>query len=112
RRGKEDPHAFSGLLARMHVPVQSVRQPEHDVRVVVAHPSPILAEALGRLLDDLGTNVVATACDPEALLSRLVDGPLDVLVLDAGFHPASGPLVTLERVRAAAPGLRVVVLAD
>ena len=72
----------------------------------------MLAEALSRLLDGLGMNVVATASDPEALLTRLVDGPLDVVVLDAGLHPATGPLVTLERIRAAAPGLRVVVVAD
>ena len=72
----------------------------------------MLAEALGRLLDGLGMNVVATASDPEALLTRLGDGPLDVVVLDAGLHPATGPLVTLERIRAAAPGLRVVVVAD
>ena len=109
---KEDPQAFSGLLVTIHVPVQSVRLPEHDVRVLVVHPSPMLAEALGRLLDGLGMNVVATACDPEALMTRLVDGPLDVVVLDAGFHPATGPLVTLERIRAVAPGVRVVVVAD
>ena len=34
------PHAFSGLLVTMHVPVQSVRQQEHDVRVLVVHQSP------------------------------------------------------------------------
>ena len=72
----------------------------------------MLAEALSRLLDGLGMNVVATASDPEALLTRLGDGPLEVVVLDAGLHPATGPLVTLERIRAAAPGLRVVVVAD
>ena len=72
----------------------------------------MLAEALGRLLHDLGLTVVATTCDPEALLGQLADGAVDVLVLDAGFHPVSGPLVTLERIRAAAPGVRVVVVAD
>ena len=81
------------------------------MRIVVAHQSPMLAEALGRLLNDLGMNVVATMCDPDALLSQLSDGPADVLVLDAGFHPVSGPLVTLERIRAAAPAVRVVVVA-
>lgn len=72
----------------------------------------MLAEALGRLLEALGTNVVGTACDPEALLTRLSDAPVDVLVLDAGFDPVTGPLATLERIRAAAPSLRVVVVAD
>ena len=82
------------------------------MRIVVAHQSPMLAEALGRLLQDLGMNVVATTYDPETLLSQLAESPADVLVLDAGFHPVSGPLVTLERIRAAAPGVRVVVVAD
>ena len=65
----------------------------------------MLAEALGRLLHDLGLTVVATACEPDALLAQLADGAVDVLVLDAGFHPISGPLVTLERIRATAPDL-------
>ena len=82
------------------------------MRLVVAHQSPMLAEALGRLLHDLGLNVVATTCDPEALMIQLADDPADVLVLDAGFHPISGPLVTLERIRAVAPAVRVVVVAD
>jgi DNA-binding NarL/FixJ family response regulator len=81
------------------------------VRIVVAHQSPMLAEALGRLLNDLGMDVVATMCDPDALVSQLSDSPADVVVLDAGFHPVSGPLVTLERIRAAAPAVRVVVVA-
>ncbi|MGZ6672087.1 MAG: response regulator, partial [Solirubrobacteraceae bacterium] len=112
RGGKEDPHAFSGLLATIHEPVSPLRQEDRDVRLVVAHQSPMLAEALGRLLADLGLTVVATTYDPEALLSNLADGAADVLVLDAAFHPVSGPLVTLERIRAAAPGVRVVVVAD
>jgi DNA-binding NarL/FixJ family response regulator len=72
----------------------------------------MLAEALGRLLTDLGLTVVAATCDPDALLNQLANDPADVLVLDAGFHPVSGPLVTLERIRTAAPGVRVVVVAD
>jgi DNA-binding NarL/FixJ family response regulator len=72
----------------------------------------MLAEALGRLLQDLGLDVVATTCDPETLLAQLAEDAADVLVLDAGFHPVSGPLVTLERIRAVAPGVRVVVVAD
>jgi len=82
------------------------------VRLVVAHQSPMLAEALGRLLNDLGLTVVATTCDPDALVSQLADGAADVLVLDAGFHPIGGQLATLERIRAAAPAVRVVVVAD
>ena len=103
---------FSGLLANIHQSVQPVWQQEHDVRVVVANQSPLLAEALGRLLDDLGMTVVTTAWEPDALLSRLVEGPVDVLILDAGFHRVAGALVTLERIRATAPGVRVVVVAD
>jgi DNA-binding NarL/FixJ family response regulator len=82
------------------------------VRVVVAHHSSLLAEALGRLLDDLGLQVVGSVCDLQTLLSRLGDAAADALVLDAGFDPTSGPVGTLDRVRAAAPGLHVVVIAD
>jgi DNA-binding NarL/FixJ family response regulator len=112
RGGGEDPQAFSGSLATIRTPVQPVRQQDHDVRVIVANQSLLLAEALGQLLDDLGLTVVATASDPETLLGRLAEGPVDVLVLDANFHAINGPLVTLERIRGAAPGLSVVVIAD
>lgn len=71
-----------------------------------------MAEALGRLLGDLGMHVVGRACDPETLLARIALGRAEVLVIDAAFHPVTGPLVTLDRVRATAPGLRVVVVAD
>jgi DNA-binding NarL/FixJ family response regulator len=98
-------------LVTIVTPVHSVQQ-DHDVRVVVAHQSPLMAEALARLLGDLGLNVVGRACDPEALLARMALGRADVLVIDATFHPVTGPLVTLDRVRAAAPEVRVLVVAD
>jgi DNA-binding NarL/FixJ family response regulator len=82
------------------------------VRVVVAHQHELLAEALGRLLDDLGVLVVGTACDPAALADHLPRTEADVLLLDAGFDPVAGPLVVLDHVRAAAPRLRIVVLAE
>jgi DNA-binding NarL/FixJ family response regulator len=109
---KEVPHAFSGPMARMDEPVQPIHQQQHDVRVLVAHHSLLLAESLGRLLEDLGLAVVGSACDPQALLSRLADGSADALVLDVGFDPISGPLGTLDRIRSVAPGLHVVVIAD
>jgi DNA-binding NarL/FixJ family response regulator len=82
------------------------------VRVVVAHQHELLAEALGRLLDDLGILVVGSACDRAALLEHLPETEADVLLLDAGFDPVAGPLVVLGHVRAVAPDLRVVVLAE
>ena len=81
------------------------------MRIVVAHQSSLLAEALGRLLDDLGLVVVAGACDPEALLSWIADAPLDAVVLDAGFDPMGGALGMLDRIRTLAPDLHVVVIA-
>ena len=96
----------------MRAPVQAVRQQEHDVRIVVAHQSSLLAEALGRLLDDLGLVVVALGLRPQALLTRLADAAADALVLDAGFDPLGGSLGTLDRIRAVAPELHVVVIAD
>ena len=92
--------------------MQLVQNTVDGVRVVVAHRHELLAEALGRLLDDLGLVVVGSACDPAALDDHLPSVSADVLILDAGFDPASGPLAALDRVAHAAPGLRVVVLAD
>jgi DNA-binding NarL/FixJ family response regulator len=92
--------------------VQLVQNTVDGVRVVVAHRHELIADALGRLLDDLGLIVVGSACDPVALLDHLPTVTADVLVLDAGFDPASGPLAALDRIATAAPGLRVVVLAD
>jgi DNA-binding NarL/FixJ family response regulator len=91
---------------------KTLQQRGRDVRIVVAHQSSLLAEALGRLLDDLGLVVVARACDPEALLSLVADAPLDALVLDAGFNRVGGSLRMLDRIRALAPELYVVVIAD
>ncbi len=82
------------------------------MRVVVAHQSSLMAEALGRLLDGLGLVVVGTACDPQALLSELPDAQADVLLLDAAFDPLGGALGALDRIRTLVPGLRVVVVAD
>jgi DNA-binding NarL/FixJ family response regulator len=82
------------------------------VRIVVAHQSSLLAEALGRLLGHLGLVVVASECDPEALLSRIAGSAVDTVVLDAGFDAIGGSLGTLHRIRAVAPELHVVVIAD
>jgi DNA-binding NarL/FixJ family response regulator len=92
--------------------VQLVANQEHGVRVVVAHQHQLLAEALGRLLDDLGVVVVGSTCDATALLDHLPRVDVDLLVLDAGFDPVAGPLIVLDRIRAVAPDLRIVVLAE
>src|SRR6266536_3477910 len=106
------PHTGHGGPARLLSPVQLVPKQEHGVRVVVAHEHELLAEALGRLLDDLGMVVVGSTCDAAALLDHLPGAEVDVLVLDAGFDPIVGPLIALDRIRAVAPGLRIVVLAE
>lgn len=82
------------------------------MRIVVAHQSFLLAEALGRLLGDFGLVVVASACDPEALVSRIAGPAVDAVVLDAGFDPAGGSLGMLDRIRAIAPDVHVIVIAD
>jgi DNA-binding NarL/FixJ family response regulator len=99
-------------MGRILVPVQLVQNRVDGVRVVVAHRHELLAEALGRLLEDLGLVVVGSACDLVALLDHLPSASADVVVLDAAFDPVSGPLAALDRIVSAAPGLRVVVLAD
>jgi DNA-binding NarL/FixJ family response regulator len=92
--------------------LELVRQVHSGVRVVVAHRHELLAEALGRLLDDLGVLVVGSACEPEALIDHLPNSEADVLLLDASFDPVAGPLVALDHIRATAPALRIVVLAE
>jgi DNA-binding NarL/FixJ family response regulator len=92
--------------------LQLVRQVHTGVRVVVAHQHQLLAEALGRLLDDLGLLVAGSACDPAALFEHLPQTEADVLLLDAGFDPVAGPLVVLDHIRAVAPNVRIVVLAE
>jgi two-component system, NarL family, response regulator LiaR len=99
--GRDDPGAL-----------QLVRHVHTGVRVVVAHQHELLAEALGRLLDDLGVLVVGSACDSTALLEHLPETEADVVLLDSGFDPVAGPLVVLGHIRAAAPDLRIVVLAE
>jgi DNA-binding NarL/FixJ family response regulator len=97
---------------RFRSPVLMGSPGQNGVRVIVAHQHELLAEALGRLLDHLGLIVVGSACDPAALIDHLPTTEADVLVLDAGFDPVSGPLVALDRIRGAAPDLRIIVLAD
>jgi len=92
--------------------LQLVQQVHTGVRVLVAHQHELLAEALGRLLDDLGVLVVGSACEPSELFRDLPDTEADVLLIDAGFDPVAGPLVVLDHVRSAAPNLHVIVLAD
>jgi DNA-binding NarL/FixJ family response regulator len=92
--------------------LQLVRRVHTGVRVLVAHQHELMAEALGRLLDDLGVLVAGSACDPTVLLDNLPQAEADVLLLDASFDPIAGPLVVLDHIRAAAPGLRIVVLAE
>jgi DNA-binding NarL/FixJ family response regulator len=82
------------------------------VRIVVAHQSSLLAEALGRLLGDLGLVVVACVCDPQDLLSAIPSSTAQAIVLDAGFDPVGGSLGILDRIRAVAPDLHVVVIAE
>jgi DNA-binding NarL/FixJ family response regulator len=82
------------------------------VRVVVAHRRELFAEALGRLLGDLGLVVVAAACEASVLLEYLPEAQADVLVLDAGFDPVRGPLGALHAVRQVAPDVRIVVLTE
>jgi DNA-binding NarL/FixJ family response regulator len=94
------------------VALQLVRHVHTGVRVVVAHQHELMAEALGRLLDDLGVLVTGSACDPTVLLDNLPQADADVLLLDAHIDPIAGPLVVLDHIRAAAPGLRIVVLAE
>jgi hypothetical protein len=99
--GEEDPHAFSGLLATIHEPCAIA--PAGNTMCASSSPPESDAGRGSAGFSRTSVDRRATTCDPEALLTQLADGAADVLVLDAGFHPVSGPLVTVERIRAAAP---------
>ncbi len=88
------------------------RYGDDDVRVVVAHRHRLVAEALQRLLADLGVVVLDTTCDREALLNALPDMVVDTLVLDPRLDRAGGTLALLEDVHAASPTTRIVVVAE
>ncbi|MGZ6574590.1 MAG: response regulator transcription factor [Solirubrobacteraceae bacterium] len=83
-----------------------------DLRIVVAHRHRLVAEALERLLADLGLAVLGTACNRKSLLAALPDLVVDALMLDAELDPSGGTLALLEDVRAASPETSIVVLAD
>ena len=85
---------------------------DQSVRVMVAHRHELVAEALGRLLEDLGLSVTGAACDLDALLEGLPGSVIDILVLDAAFDPTAGPIIALQRIRDIAPDARVVALAE
>jgi len=72
----------------------------------------VYAEGLGRLLEHAGVQVAGAACEHDALVELLVRASPDVLVLDSCFDPAAGTLARLQPLRAAAPGARIVVLAQ
>jgi DNA-binding NarL/FixJ family response regulator len=84
------------------------------VRVVVAEDQALLREGIVRLLTDGGVDVLAAVGDADALRAAARDLDPDLVVVDVQMppdHTDDGLRAAIE-LRAAAPGLRVLVLSQ
>jgi DNA-binding NarL/FixJ family response regulator len=84
------------------------------VRVVLAEDSLLLREGLVRLLDEAGTEVVASVGDGDALVEAVLEQRPDVAVVDVRMPPSftdEGLRAALE-VRRRAPGTAILVLSQ
>jgi DNA-binding NarL/FixJ family response regulator len=84
------------------------------VRVVIAEDQALLREGLGRLFEDAGHEIVASAPDAESLVAKVIGHSPDLLVVDVRMPPT----FTNEGARAAAelkrerPDIGVLVLSQ
>jgi two-component system cell cycle sensor histidine kinase/response regulator CckA len=75
--------------------------------VLIAEDDPVARDLMTRALDEHGYSVLAAASAESALrVSRLVLGPIDLLVSDVVMPRAGGPQLA-ERLQAERPGLKV-----
>jgi DNA-binding NarL/FixJ family response regulator len=80
-------------------------------RVLVIEPDERIRETLSRLLRIGGrVIVVGSAGDRESAVELFPSCPADVALLDARIAAGDGETICVELLRAAMPGLRVVVL--
>jgi len=82
------------------------------MRVLVADDATLFREGLARVLADAGFTVAGQAADGDELLALARDDPPDVAVLDIRMPPThtTEGLETARRLRAAHPGVGVLVL--
>lgn len=80
------------------------------IRVVIADDHPMVRSGLQTIIDAApGMQVTGHAVDGASTLARLQDTACDVLLLDLGMPPPSGPEL-IARIHADKPGLPVVVI--
>ncbi len=79
-----------------------------SLRVLAVDDEPMLAGLMGRMLAAEGHAVVTTTT-PEAALEHLEAGPFDLLITDLGLGAGMNGWELIERVRARAPDIRVVL---
>ena len=81
-----------------------------DIRVLHVDDDPDICEVTALQLESLNPNIsVSTLTDPEAVLPRLAESPVDCLVSDFDMPRMNG-LELLEAVRAERPGLPFMLL--
>jgi DNA-binding NarL/FixJ family response regulator len=83
-----------------------------SVRVAVAQPKQLLAEAIGCAAEGAGLQVAATHHRVGGLVRALARDGIDVLIVDHAFLERTDPPVALADLREIAPGTRIVLLAN
>lgn len=79
------------------------------IRVLIVDDHPMFRDGLRQLLDGDGFRVVGEAADGREALAVLDSVGADVVLMDLRM-PRMGGLPAIERIRSAAPGVRVLVL--
>ena len=81
-----------------------------SIRLLLVDDHLLFAQSLGRLLtDNAGVEVVGILNTGQAVLNRLLDDPVDVVVSDWQMPDMSG-LVLLTQIKQRFPGVRVLIL--
>jgi DNA-binding NarL/FixJ family response regulator len=84
------------------------------VRVILADDAAVIRQGLARLLAEQGVEIVAQVGDGEALMQAVAGDPPDAVVVDIRMPPTftSEGLEAAQRIRAAHPGVGVLVLSQ
>jgi DNA-binding NarL/FixJ family response regulator len=85
---------------------------DHPIRVVVCDDHRLFVDALAVVLTSRGCDVVAKTLHPDQAVDAVLDGEVDICVMDFSFpgSPGIDGLEGIRRVVAASPSTRVVML--
>jgi CheY-like chemotaxis protein len=103
-----DEEAVSERPRRSPVPASSPAEPAIAGRVLVVDDEPEVCHLLQEFLTKEG-HQARWVGDGASALNAVVEGPPDVVVLDIGM-PRPGGLDALQAIRAAAPGVKVIMI--